>query len=112
MAEFALLPAPEPIASRGRKLGVRISMAFQFWAAIYPLWVAPLRGAGLLFRPARVRGRKLTVDQEVCGSNPPSCTSAQRNFLDKIPLAHRAPVALTHSHASLELPSFPRRGEK
>jgi hypothetical protein len=53
-----------------------------------------------------------TVDQEVGGSNPPSCTSARRNFLDKTPLAGRAPVALTHSHVSLEVPSFPRRGEK
>ena len=61
---------------------------------------------------ASVRSPKLTVDQEVGGSNPPSCTSARRNFLDKTPLARRAPVALTHSHVSLELPSFPRRGEK
>jgi hypothetical protein len=53
------------------------------------------------------------VDQEVGGSNPPSCTSAaQYDFLDKTPLARRAPVALTHSHASLELLSFLRRGEK
>ena len=70
-----------------------------------------VRGVSCQRLSASVRMLKLTVDQEVGGSNPPA-DSAHRNFLDKTPLARRAPVALTHSHVSLELPSFPRRGEK